>query len=293
MIELPKLDGWTFEFADLPKVDFAKFKHISRSYDRLYDLKRSTDNHDRFLIAFEGGATFIVDFSAERIEIVGAEDDHPSNTLRHFLVDHLIPRVLANLGQLVLHGSAINDKGSTFLVLGRTGMGKSTLAASFMTDGYGLIGDDALIIDSAGTPPLCSAVFRDLRLNPDSIDRLFNEPPATMEMTHYSNKKHVALEQKPDQLELPKRISAIFLLEGGADDGQIRITKSRAREACISLVENSFSFDPDDTRNAALRLRHCQQLTETAPTYCVTYPRDFEQLAEVKRALLDTLRDLD
>ena len=52
-------------------------------------------------------------------------------SLDHFLSDQVIPRVLAHRGDHVVHAGAVRSSDAAILMIGPSGRGKSTLAASF------------------------------------------------------------------------------------------------------------------------------------------------------------------
>lgn len=73
--------------------------------------------------------------------------DIPDDTIRHFLVDDVLPELLAASGALVLHGAAVVFEGGAVVLLGGSGMGKSTLSALLSRRGFPLLADDCVVID--------------------------------------------------------------------------------------------------------------------------------------------------
>src|SRR4249919_3720578 len=105
--------------------------------------------------------------------------DASIESLRHVLLDQILPRVLAQQGHLVLHGAAVQTQGgSTLLMLGDSGMGKSTLAAAFGQSGADVLSDDGVLITlSQGETHTVHAVpcYAGLRLWPDSLDSVMSD----------------------------------------------------------------------------------------------------------------------
>ena len=98
-------------------------------------------------------------------------------SIRHVLLDQVLPRLLAQRGHLVLHGSAVRTPNNQVLViLGDSGMGKSTLASAFACSGADVLSDDGVLLDF--TPPRIRAVpgYPGLRLWPDSLARVVRRP---------------------------------------------------------------------------------------------------------------------
>jgi ABC-type multidrug transport system fused ATPase/permease subunit len=87
-----------------------------------------------YLLRFQEMADFAVSRDAREI-LCYAASDTPSETVRHLLLDQVLPLVLSSRGQLVVHGSAVLTPGGTIAFVGDSGSGKSTLASSFTEDG--------------------------------------------------------------------------------------------------------------------------------------------------------------
>src|SRR4030095_9116966 len=71
-------------------------------------------------------------------------------TFRHLFLDQVLPLVLSHRGVTVLHASAFAGSRGAVALIGATGVGKSTLAASFGTNGWPVIADDALVLRARG-----------------------------------------------------------------------------------------------------------------------------------------------
>ncbi len=68
-------------------------------------------------------------------------------TITHLLFNQVMPLVLTYKGKYFLHASAvaINTFGVAFM--GKSGLGKSTLATSFGQKGFEVITDDSLLVE--------------------------------------------------------------------------------------------------------------------------------------------------
>ncbi|MEO8161736.1 MAG: hypothetical protein ABI588_09980, partial [Arenimonas sp.] len=80
----------------------------------------------RFLIRFPSLCDFLLDPFAREISIESARKLDPDE-LEHALLDQLLPRVLAEFGELSLHASAVRLDAGLLLFVGESGRGKSTL----------------------------------------------------------------------------------------------------------------------------------------------------------------------
>ena len=140
--------------------------------------------------------------------------DIPPSTRDHFLVDQVMPRLLSQSHQLVLHSGAVCVEDRVVLLLGRSGGGKSTLVTSFQQGGYRLMGDDAVIVSGGDGLPMAKAIYPSLRLFPDSIQALSLESRALQAMAHYSSKQRIDV--AGEQVAGPMPVQAIFVLGSDA-----------------------------------------------------------------------------
>lgn len=216
--------------------------------------------------------------------------------IEHVLNDHIAPRLLAELGELVLHASAVRFGERSVLFLGETGAGKSTLATSLHQAGHHLLGDDAVIVTREPGGYCAQAVYPSLRLYPAAIERLIGNGASTTPMADYSDKQHVRLATLPSVAAPPLPLAAIFFL-ANKTASEAAATSVCARPlpstmACIKLVEQSFTLDPQDPACAARRLAALSALALALPAFTLSYPRDFACLGEVHAAIAAILQQL-
>ena len=156
-----------------------------------------------------------------------------NSTQQHFLIDQVLPRILGHKGRLVLHAAAIRIGGEAVLLLGKSGSGKSSLAASFEREGYALLGDDALVVSWHGQIALARAVYPSLRLFPDSIHALFSEGVPTASVAHYTPKLRVSVPLKDQGESSALPIRAIFVLEAPSPNSEIAVNRKSIADACM------------------------------------------------------------
>jgi len=214
--------------------------------------------------------------------------DLPQSTRDHFLVDQVIPRMLAHEGRLVLHAGAVEVDQQALLMLGQSGSGKSTLTTSFDRAGHALLGDDALVISWDEDRPRARTVYPSLRLLPDSIAEFFPDAE-TSDVAHYTWKQRIALDVGQKVVD-PLPIRAIVVIGEPAADDQVRISALTVAATCMALIENSFMLDPTDMQRVRQRLDLASDLAGKVPGFAISYPRDYGRLPEVRDAMLASLR---
>jgi hypothetical protein len=242
---------------------------------------------DGLLLRFPNLADFSINNDGNRIGVwpaPGTDDE----TLRHLLLDQVLPRLLAHQGRLVLHAGAVRVDDTAIAFLGATGCGKSTLTASFRTTGYSLLSDDGLVLNPIEEEVKALPTYPSLRLWPESVAGVYSEPPTLAPMAQYSTKQRVVL-TKDDFSGEPLPLAAIYVLAPVHETGAstISLTRLPPRDACMAIVENSFQLDLTGTRRAAALLAKAAKVAKQVPAFRLSYPRDFALLPSVRAAILD------
>jgi hypothetical protein len=217
----------------------------------------------------------------------------PLDTIAHLLLDQVFPVVLSWLGGLVAHASAVATPAGAIAFVGRSGRGKSTLAASLALQGFPLMTDDCLLLEEADSGLLATPSYPGARLWDDAIATLFDDAPAVTNVAHYTGKKRLALADGPvhfccDRIPL-RRMYFLASPEQAADDPAIAITPLAARAAFMELVTYSFKLDVQD-RSLLQREFHMLDRIAALPLFFrLSYPHDFAALPAVQQAILDHL----
>jgi len=203
-------------------------------------------------------------------------------SLRHVLLDQVLPRVIAQRGHLVMHGAAVHtSRGRTLLLIGDSGMGKSTLAAAFASAGAEVLSDDGVLLDFGGDGVRAVACYSGLRLWPDSLATVMSDRvDESTAMSHYNDKRRL---MQPMAVDSRHRIDAILLLQRRSD--AITFASVSAQAACMALVGNAFQLDLGDHNNLRRLLAHAADAVRRVPVLTLAYPRDYALLPDVVRRI--------
>ena len=241
-----------------------------------------------FALTFADLARFDISSQDKVIRVFPFSRDVTEETIRHLLNDQVLPRIFASEGALVLHaGSVLTPEGAVILV-GPSGRGKSTLTASLHVQGYPLLGDDAILVSATAAGMECVATYRSLRLFSDSIASVFPYPVQISAGAHYTSKLNVSNLGSDNHLGSPVAVRAIFIL-GEPVERDIVVRRMEPSEACMGLMEQSFSLDPSDVRRAQTRLDNASKVATQVPVFRIDYPRDFSRIASVHEAIFSAL----
>jgi hypothetical protein len=206
-------------------------------------------------------------------------------TEAHILLDLILPKLIAFDQGLVLHASVISGPCGALAFVAPSGCGKSTLSAALATGPFHLMGDDAAIVEwpDSSAEPICSSIYPSLRLLPDSLSQLFAQDVATAPVADYTTKRRIDLKNGPEKVPL----KVIFQLAEHSED--IGVTAVSTAEACMNMISNAFSLDPNDVDETKRRFAFASEVARKVPMFRLRYPRDYSRLNDVRAAIVDTL----
>lgn len=235
---------------------------------------------DAFALSFPGSAEVWIPAPGD--VQVWQHPDASAESIRHVLLDHVMPRVLAEAGALVLHGSAaVTPRGACVVLLADSGSGKSTLASAIALAGGELLTDDCFHLSRQGAQSVVIPTYSGLRLWPDSLQALFGADGARSEpMAHNSAKRR--LSSPPGRGTSlgsgSTPVDAIFVLEPHTDVTGILATPLGPSSACMALVRNSFRLDLGSHTAAHAALAESARVIDAMPVLSLRYRRDYEML---------------
>jgi hypothetical protein len=208
---------------------------------------------DGYILRFPNLADFIISYAFDHIYYF-AESTTPDDTIRHLLLDHVIPRILGQQGKLVLHASAvILPNGKAIAFLGNSGWGKSTIASSFYDKGASLITDDCLLIEPNNGIIVGIPNYYGLRLFNDSAKAIFPSEKKFSRMAHYTEKKRLIMpKQETEEIQSKVNMDAFFFLNDPSifnDVYSVEIEPIKAIKVFMKLVEKMFILDVTETTN--------------------------------------------
>jgi hypothetical protein len=242
-----------------------------------------------YLLRFPELADFVVSTDAHAVYCYPSVDI-PLETVRHLLLNQVIPIVLSHLGQLVLHASACATPQGAVAFMGMTGAGKSTLAASFGLRGLPVLTDDCLLVEEQDGVMMSVPSYPGLRLWPESITALFEHEPLLQPVAHYTEKKRLLFAQK--NLNGSVLLSSVYVLEqpkAMEDVISVTITPLAASEALLEIVKHTFQLDSTDRTRLGRAFRQYERLAKCVPFFRLAFPRQYASLSTVNVAILNHL----
>jgi hypothetical protein len=236
------------------------------------------------VLRFATGAEFGYEREAAKV----TTSHEPSALVRHHLLDQVLPRVLNDLGHLMVHASAVADAGDEggVVFLGDSGFGKSTLAAHFYANGHALLTDDCVRLDPSQCGVELVGTYPGLRLWPDTIDAVAAGGQVQHRLEGWNDKQRLAVSNE-HALQGRHRLRAIFVLsksDGGSSETVVR--ELPARTAVSELLRQTFRLDLTDNDATARTFDQCARVAAVTPVYGLSYPRAMAELPRVRDAIL-------
>ncbi|MDP1569780.1 MAG: hypothetical protein Q8L86_07235 [Vicinamibacterales bacterium] len=239
-----------------------------------------------YLLQFAHSASFEVR-PAERTIRAYAMPGTPDDTVRHLLLNQVLPLLVAAPGRLALHASAVAGPEGIVAFVGPGGSGKSTLAAACVKRGWSLVTDDVLIVTPQTGQMMAVPSFCELRLWRDVADAVFPEAAAVPAVADYSTKRRLGPETNLRFLAHPAPLARLFLIDRAmaSDDQAVTRVPVAPRDAVVALTRCAFVLDV--TNRAALRTSFGQlaTLVERVAVVGLVYPRALDRLDDVLAAI--------
>ena len=245
-----------------------------------------TEFHRRdldYLLRFPGLADFEVSGDGMTVTAYPAEGTDDV-TVEHLYINQVLPLALSRQGRPSFHASVVTVPGGAVAFLGRTGMGKSTLAASFALEDAGFLTDDSLLIEETGDGCLALPSHASLRLWEDSVEALLDDSTDRADAISYSTKARLLAGDALAYEDEPQPLLAAYVLEWQrASEVSIRAISGVERH--MAWVNNSFLLDIEDRLLLAQHFDWTHRIAGTVPTFALDYPRDYGMLADVRVAV--------
>jgi len=239
---------------------------------------------ENFLLRFPGLADFEISSDGLNVRCWPMPRVSPG-TIDHIYLNQVQPFALSLQGRLVLHASAVEVNGSAIAFMGASGQGKSTLAASFVADGFRFLTDDGLHLEATTDGYLVLPSHPSIRLWDDSRAALISESAKLATPVQYTSKARILADNTLAFCDEPRPLRRIYFL----GDDHVRTPAFEplgTREAMIQLTRQTFLLDTEARESLALHFDQLVRLIRLAICFRLDYPRRYAALAQVKQAIL-------
>lgn len=206
-----------------------------------------------------------------------------------FLEQHAVP---------CIHANTLYKNGKGVLLIAPSRMGKSSLSASMVSDGFELITDDmAALHHSDALDFYTYSSWAKLRLWPDSAECLGKMLNIQSQSKVHARFAKTEIQVEPgiqDNQKVP--ICAAFILNRQISSkghaGEIQISKKPASIALMTLLQNSMLADAYRALNVEQdRIQYLAKFVEQIPIYELNFPSGLDFLPKVASAISKRLFD--
>ncbi len=238
-----------------------------------------------YLLRFPDLADFRV--SADALQVTGCPAPEVSEaTVQHLYLNQVLPLVLSKLGKLVFHASAVEVGEGAVVFVAESGRGKSTLAASFAVNGFRFLSDDGLVVEPGvhGFEALPS--HPSIRLWADSEAALVSSRIEHAPPVRYTSKARLLAGGELLFCDQPRPLRGVYFL-GDGRAATVELKRLAPTEAVIEWVKHSFLLDIEEKPRLASHFDQVVALANHEIHYRLDYPRRFEDLALLRKAILE------
>lgn len=183
--------------------------------------------------------------------------------LRTLILGPILSVLLRQRGLLVLHASSIATNDGAVAFLGGSGWGKSTLAEAFHAQGYSILTDDVMAVQTETDHPIVFPGFPQVKLWPEAAASI-GHAPESLPLLHSQTEK-LAHRLTRGFLQTPLPLKRIYLLGKG---NHHEIVPLQSQEAFLELVRHSHAVSllnaPDFVSS---HLRQCTSVVKDVPIY--------------------------
>lgn len=245
---------------------------------------------DDYAYRFDGQADFLLPRDGSRLRAYVHPGARPEEV--HFaLARGVLPRLLHLRGITCLHASAVRVGRNVVGFLGRSGMGKSTVAASLVACGHLLVSDDVLPVFQAadGTGVVCGPGLAEFRLGRHSaylagVAQHLSPCPRPNKWLWIPDADQCHAAAAP--------LSCLYHLRprrGGPRSGHaVRFVRLTPIRALFTLVQNSFWLRSSETPLFIHDFACLAHVVRAIPIYNIYYRLNQAGLAAVERLIQRT-----
>lgn len=246
-----------------------------------------------FQFVYRDGVEFVVDGSRRRISIrrygAGTADQAVS-----YLLGMVLGFALRLDGRLALHASTVVVDDRAVVLLGESGSGKSTAAATFAEAGYEILADNVCVPAEIDGTFVAEPGYPGIRLWPDSVQSIFGSPEALPRIAQGWDKRYLNLSPERYRFGTSSRSIGAFYRLGKHRrfDGASTIGPLSPSELMMKLISASY---PEFLLDAEIRSREFEtlaRLAERIPGRSVRASEGLASTADTCESIVEDFRQL-
>ncbi|TDE94065.1 hypothetical protein EXU48_11460 [Occultella glacieicola] len=230
----------------------------------------ATETDSGYLLRFYRTCDFVIDpgLTTVTAHLVHGADPERVGVLA---AGTMLSFLLALRRRPVLHASAVQVGEAALAFVGRSGMGKSTMATLMAADGARLITDDVLHLDLDTVPPRCHLGATELRLRKAAGDLAARFAVAPGRRLTGDDRDALAIRSADTDL-LPLHAIVIPAPDHSEQDREPEFLRLSPRDALLHLLMFPRIVGWQDPAAVDLQFQHLSDVVEKVPVYVARLP---------------------
>lgn len=205
---------------------------------------------------------------------------YPTDKLCAYLISSGIGAILTLRKTFVIHGNALHLNGKTFLVMGRSGAGKSTTTAAFLQQGAQIIAEDVTPLDIQAEQVCVIPGQSYHKLKQDTLQLLDIEEGQSVFTSPMTQKQFIAPAENKI-CRATKTLDAIFWLTK-QEERQAHCHRLSALDALWPIRCNTYAYRfIKGVQDLPLHFKQVTRLAERIPCFALTRPSSGNSVAQV------------
>ncbi len=243
-------------------------------------------------VAWPGNVAFWIRPKSHRVEYAVSPRLSPAVFFDLF-VNPTLSFLLRLEGCEPLHASVVQIGRSAVGFLGQPGAGKSTVAASFVLSGYGLVTDDLLAVRWRHGRPWVMPGYPEIRLWPRSGNRLVPEFSQLPRVVPTASKRRLDPRAWAGGfIRTPVPLRALYELRWTRSASAPHIEPLASKDAFLALTRNLYNTALLDPATLNRQFQALGRLAQRVPVRQLLLPRAATNPKDLPRLILNDLRKI-
>ena len=225
--------------------------------------------------------------------LVTKDSKEIQSSLLSCLQCNVLSFAMMKMGIEPIHASGVVvDRDQAVAFLGDSGLGKSTLTAAFIEEGFPILTDDILALRKSDGRFMASPGTPCIKLFPKTADRIFKSRHAAAGPMYPLYPKLIFPLRGKRHFKGSVALRALYLLQDSkAGEKKIRLRVLTKQKASIELVKAAYNCMNQSPERLKRQLFFATELIRKVPVFSLTYPRDYKYLPQVRECILRNHRD--
>jgi hypothetical protein len=236
------------------------------------------------LVYSRRGGSFLLHAERGRVEAEPAAD--AGSWFSHFVTAGVLPMLVAERGDLVLHAAAVlNGRGDAVLLSGPTGRGKSTLAVALCARDVPLLCEDGVAVSLDAGRATAWAGTVGVRLAPSDLEAAGDGLPALRAVDDLDGKRLYLLDEAAQPHLASAPVGAVVAL-APRDGAGVELRRLAPADAVAAMLANTALPSP---AGLGVAFGLATRLAGQVPVFRLTVPDDLAAVGAAADRVLETM----